>query len=89
MVAVFFDLQQAFDNIYHEQMLLRLVKVGIKGRMLKWIKEFLQGRKYQIIVENEKSDQKDLKRGVPQGSNLSPILFNLMMADIPHTQQMY
>ena len=38
-----------------------------------------------MIVENEKSEPKNIKRGVPQGSNLSPILFNLMMADIPHS----
>ena len=89
MVTVFFDLKNAFDSVSHQHLLFKLAKVGIKGKMLKWIKEYLFERTYQIMIGDEKSDVRELKRGVPQGSNLSPILFNIMMADIPHSEDIH
>ncbi|CAL4093305.1 unnamed protein product [Meganyctiphanes norvegica] len=53
--------------------------------MLCWIEQFLQNRTYQVLVGNSKSQHKEIKRGVPQGSCLSPTLFNIIMSDIPHT----
>ena len=84
-VAVFFDLKNAFDTINHDHILLKLTKAGIKGNMLSWIQEFLHNRTFQMLVGNSKSDPKYIKRGVPQGSCLSPTLFNIIMSDIPHT----
>ena len=85
-IAIFFDLKQAFDTICHEQLLLRLAQTGVKGNMLCWMEAFLKQRTYQVLVEDSSSDKKSMKRGVPQGSCLSPTLFNLMLSDIPHIQ---
>ena len=84
-VAVFFDLKSAFDTINHEHILYKLANAGITGNMLRWIEAFLQERTYQVIVGNSKSEKRSVKRGVPQGSCLSPTLFNIIMSDIPHS----
>ena len=84
-IAVFFDLKNAFDTINHDHILYKLTKAGVQGNMLRWIQDFLHNRTYQVIVGKSKSEKKDIKRGVPQGSCLSPTLFNVIMSDIPHT----
>ena len=83
-IAVFFDLERAFDTISHQHLIHKLATAGIEGNMLAWIEEFLKNRSYKVIVGNTKSDFKYLNCGLPQGSSLSPTLFNLMIADIPH-----
>ena len=85
-MAIFFDLKQAFDTISHDQLVLKLAKTGIKGNMLYWLEEFLKQRTYQVLVEDSTSEKKTMKRGIPQGSCLSPTLFNVMVSDIPHIQ---
>ena len=78
-IAISFDLKQAFDNVNHNLLLFKLAKSGIKGRMLCWIDQFLMNRSFQYMVDNSKSDSKEVKRGLPQGSILSPTVFNVMM----------
>ena len=82
-IAVFFDLKQAFDNVDIDLLLYKAAKMGIKGRTLCWIEQFLKNRTYQVIVGDSKSETLETKRGLPQGSILSPLLFNLMMSDLP------
>ena len=85
-IAVFFDLKQAFDNINQDLLLYKLARSGIKGRMFCWIEQFLKNRTFQYMVENSRSEIKHVRRGLPQGSILSPTLFNLMMCDLPHLE---
>ena len=86
-ITVFFDLQQAFDTISHEHLLYKLAKVGINGNMLSWIEEYLRDREFQYLIGNSRSDVAPMKRGLPQGSILSPTLFNVMISDIPHPER--
>ena len=85
-MAVFFDLKQAFDNVNINLLLLKTARTGIKGRMLCWLEQFLKNRTFQYIVGDHKSDTREAKRGLPQGSALSPLLFNIMMCDLPHPE---
>ena len=82
-MSVFFDLKQAFDNVNHNLLLYKAAKAGINGRMLCWLEKFLDNRTFQYIIDNSKSQIKSIKRGLPQGSALSPLLFNIMMIDLP------
>jgi ribonuclease HI len=50
---------------------------------LNWLNNFLTNRSLSVKVENAISNSRTLHKGVPQGSVLSPLLFNIMMADIP------
>ena len=57
--------------------------------MLRWIEEFLQNRTFQVLIGNTKSETITMTNGLPQGPTLSPTLFNVMMADIPHPLRIY
>ncbi|KZS10385.1 Uncharacterized protein APZ42_025160 [Daphnia magna] len=81
--AVFLDLAKAYDNTWITGLLYKLTKCKITGAALRWIKNFLTDRTIAVKVSNTLSTERKLKRGVPQGCVLSPLLFNLMMADFP------
>ena len=58
---------------------VQLNKFGIDGNMLRWIHNFLADRKIQVKIGNQTSDQHPLQNGCPQGSVISPILFNAII----------
>ena len=72
------DLSAAFDTIDHATLLERLQRsYGIDGMVLKWIKSFNSNRVQTVIFADVKTASVALLHGVPQGSVLEPLLFNL------------
>lgn len=63
--------------------------MGITGRTLRWIAEFLKDRKIYIETADGKSREHPVNQGVPQGSVLSPLLFNCVMAELAHVLPAY
>ena len=81
-VAVFFDMTKAFDTVWKDGLLLKLVKSGIAGNMYKWIKSFLENRTARVKMDGVYSRKVNLKEGVPQGSAISPTLFLIFINKI-------
>ena len=73
--AVLMDLSKAFDCISHDLIIAKLAAYGIERKTLRLIYSYLKGRKQ--CVNNTYSDYNEIISGVPQGSILGPILFNL------------
>ena len=68
----------AFDKVDHEILLERMSKrFGIKDKVLKWFRSYLQNRTQTVMIDGVKSISKDLNWGVLQGSVLGPILYLL------------
>ncbi|PNF22596.1 hypothetical protein B7P43_G12673 [Cryptotermes secundus] len=84
--AVFLDIEKAFDTTWHSGLLFKLSKLEFPNSLTKLIGSFLSKRKFRVSVEGEMSTPREMQAGVPQGSVLSPTLFNLYINDAPHTQ---
>ena len=67
-------------NIVH---IRKLLHTKIPGTIIKFITNYIKGRKAYTIYRNHTSSRRKFKTGVPQGGVLSPTLFNIYTADIP------
>ena len=85
MVAIFFDLEKAFDTTWKFGILKDLHNLGLRGHLPLFIREFLKDRSFQVKVGSAISDPQNQEEGVPQGSILSPILFEIKINSIVNT----
>lgn len=83
--AVFIDLSKAFDTVDHTLLLQKLRYYGIENLELEWFKDYLTNRKQVVGYQNVMSDFQSITSGVPQGSILGPLLFILLVNDLPST----
>ena len=83
VVSVFFDIESAFDKVWHEGLLFKLVKIGLPIYLIEFLSEYLSDRTFQVKVGGMVSDFRPIACGVPQGGVLSPKLFSCYINDIP------
>ena len=82
VVAVFFDLEKAYDTTWRHGIMRNLHDLGIRGRLATFIENFLADRWIQVRVGSTLSEKFDQAQGVPQGSILSTTLFNIKINSI-------
>lgn len=80
---ILLDLEKAFDKVWHDGLILKLLHFAFPIRLVLLIRSFLSNRKAQIAIAGTLSAEINVKAGVPQGSVLSPDLFNTYVVDIP------
>ena len=82
VVAVFFDLEKAYDTTWKYGILRDLHECGVKGRLANFLESFLAYRSIQVRVGSTLSDTFGLSQGVLQGSILSTTLFNIKINSV-------
>ena len=82
VVAVFFDLEKAYDTSWRYGILKDIHKLGLRGRLPTFIETFLADRTMQVRVGSSLSDYYDQEQGVPQGGVLSTTLFSIKINNI-------
>lgn len=80
---VLLDVKEAFDRVWREGLIHKLIEMGIPDYLIAIIKSFLTDRYFRVRVGASRSTRRRTSAGVPQGSKLSPLLFNLFCANMP------
>jgi hypothetical protein len=82
VLAVFFDLPKAFDKVWKEGLLFKLLEFGVQDKMHTWIQNFLFNCTASVKLDGTISSRVRLREGVPQGGVLTPTLLLVYVNEI-------
>ena len=82
-ITVALDMSKAFETINIHTLIRKLLQTNIPGTIIKFIANYIKGRKAYTTYRNHTSKQRQFKTGVPQGCVLSPTLVNIYTSDCP------
>ncbi|XP_055691262.1 uncharacterized protein LOC129794534 [Lutzomyia longipalpis] len=85
---VSFDLEKAYERVWRINIINQLKMWGLRGRILKYLEDFLSSRSFTVAVGNTFSESQCQQNGVPTGSVLSVPLFLIAIASVSHSLSM-